>query len=73
MILDDIPCKPHDKPQLAVAGIKLYDYSAKQLSLFTESQKDKVTTEATEDKNADGHDNIVSMVHDMHNTMSSQV
>ena len=73
MILADIPCKPHDKPQLAAAGIKLYDYSAKQLSLFTESQKDKVTTEATEDNNADGHDNIVSMVQDMDNAMGSQV
>ena len=73
MILDDIPCKPHDKPQLAAAGIKLYDYSAKQLSLFTESQKDKVTTEATENKDADDHDNIVSMMQDMDNPMGSQV
>ena len=73
MILDDLPCKPHDKPQLAAAGIKLYDYSAKQLSLLTQSQKDKIQTEATVEMQADDHDKIVSMVQNMDNTMASQV
>jgi len=73
MILDDLPCKPHDKPQLAAAGIKLYDYSVKQLSLYKQSQKDKFKTEATVEVQAADHDNIVSMVQNMDNTMSHQV
>ena len=73
MILDDLPCKPHDKPQLAAAGVQLYDYSAKQLSLYTQSQMDKVQTDATVEMQTDDHDKIVSMVQNMDNTTASQV
>ena len=73
MILDDLPWKPHDKPQLVVAGVRLYDFSAKQLSLFTQPQKHKNQTEATVEVQADDHDKIVSMVQNMDNTMASQV
>ena len=73
MILDDLPCKPHDKPQLVVAGVRLYDYSAKPLSLFTQSQKDKIQTEATVEVQAGDHDKIMSMVQNMDNTKASKV
>ena len=73
MILDDLPCKPHDKPQLAAAGVRLYDYSAKKLSLVTQSQKDKIQTEAAVEVQADDHDKIMSMVQNMDNTKASQV
>ena len=44
-ILEDLPCRPHDRPALAAKGIKLYEYS-KQVDECAQERKHKVAVEA---------------------------
>jgi len=44
-VLEDLPCRPHDRPALAAKGIKLYEYS-KQVNQCAQERKRKVSVEA---------------------------
>ena len=71
-ILDDLPSRPHERSNLAAMGVKQYDYSAKKLTNFKQSQVDMVQTEAKVECKPEDHDKFVAMVQNVENAIGSQ-
>jgi hypothetical protein len=64
-ILEGMPSMPHERPDLAAKGYKLYQYNAKKLSQQTQKTKDTLKTECVAKvESAKDHDGLVEMFHD---------
>ena len=61
-VLEGLPCMPHERPDLAAKGYKLYHYSAKRLNEQSHKTKDTMRTECTAKVDSgQEHDALVDM------------
>jgi hypothetical protein len=69
-ILEGMPSMPHERPDLAAKGYKLYQYTAKKLSKQTQKTTDSMKTECVAKiESASDHDSLVDM---LQNTAAGQ-
>jgi hypothetical protein len=68
-VLEGLPSMPHDRPDLAAKGWKLYHYSTKRLTEYPQKTTDSMKTECTAQlKTGQEHDSLMGMLQNTDNS-----
>ena len=67
-VLEGLPQKPHDRPDLAAKGYKLYEYSEQRMTEHGHNTTDSIATECmAKVQSPQEHDELLDMIQNKHN------
>ena len=67
-VLEGLPQKPHDRPDLAAKGYKLYEYSEQRMTEHGHNTTDSMATECmAKVQSPQEHDELMDMIQNKHN------